>query len=125
MQNESSFDGVFSVVKGALFSVAFSLLSAIIFAVVLRVGGISDKFIYPINQAIKVVAVALGTIFFVRGEKGWMKGGGIGVIFTALSYLAFSSLGGDFSLSWLIVVELFIGFFSGAISGILAVNIKR
>ena len=125
MQNESSFDGVFSVVKGALFSVALSLLLAIIFAVVLRVGGISDKFIYPVNQAVKVVTVALGTILFVRGEKGWMKGGVIGVIFTALSYLAFSSLGGDFSLSWLIILELFIGFFSGAISGIIAVNLKR
>ena len=125
MQNENSFNGVFSIVKGALFSVAFSLLSAIVFAVILRAGSISDKVIYPVNQAIKVVAVALGTLLFVRGEKGWLKGGVIGLIFTALSYLAFSALGGDFSLSWLIIAELAVGFFSGALSGILAVNVKR
>ena len=82
MQNENSFNGVFSIVKGALFSVAFSLLSAIVFAVILRAGSISDKVIYPVNQAIKVVAVALGTLLFVRGEKGWLKGGAIGLIFT-------------------------------------------
>ena len=125
MQNENSFNGVFSIVKGALFSVAFSLFSAIVFAVILRAGSISDKVIYPVNQAIKVVAVALGTLLFVRGEKGWLKGGVIGLIFTALSYLAFSALGGDFSLSWLIIAELAVGFFSGALSGILAVNVKR
>ena len=125
MQNENSFDGVFSIVKGALFSVAFSLLFAIVFAVILRAGSITDTVIYPINQAVKVVAVAIGTLLFVRGEKGWIKGGVIGLIFTALSYLAFSAIGGDFSLSWLIVVELAVGFFSGALSGIIAVNLKR
>ena len=125
MQNENSFDGVFSIVKGVLFSVALSLLFAIVFAVILRAGSITDTVIYPINQAVKVVAVAIGTLLFVRGEKGWIKGGVIGLIFTALSYLAFSAIGGDFSLSWLIVVELAVGFFSGALSGIIAVNLKR
>ena len=62
MQNEN-FDGAFSIVKGALFSVAFSLLLAIVFAVILRMGAISDGVIYPINQVVKVVAVALGEDF--------------------------------------------------------------
>lgn len=125
MQNENSFEGVFSVVKGALFSLALSLLLAIVFAVILRAGGISDKVIYPVNQGIKALSVALGALLFVRGEKGWLKGGVIGLVFTALSYLAFSSLGGDFSLSWLIFAELALGFFTGALSGIIAVNLKR
>ena len=125
MQNENSFDGVFSIVKGALFALSLSLLLAIVFAVILRAGSISDKVIYPVNQAIKVVAVAFGALLFVRGEKGWLKGGVIGLIFTALSYLAFSALGGDFSLSWLLLAELALGFFSGALSGIIAVNVKR
>ena len=124
MQNEN-FDGAFSIVKGALFSMAFSLLLAIVFAVILRMGAISDGVIYPINQVIKVVAVALGVLLFVRGEKGWIKGGVIGLVFTALSYLLFSAIGGDFSLSWMIIIELAVGFFSGALSGIIAVNLKR
>ena len=124
MQNEN-FDGAFSIVKGALFSVAFSLLLAIVFAVILRMGAISDGVIYPINQVVKVVAVALGALLFVRGEKGWIKGGVIGLVFTALSYLLFSAIGGDFSLSWMIIIELAVGFFSGALSGIIAVNLKR
>ena len=80
---------------------------------------------YPINQTLKVLAVSLGTLLFVRGEKGWLKGLAIGLIFTALSYLAFSAIGGDFSLSWLILVELLFGVLAGALSGAIAVNIKR
>nr|MBR6778192.1 TIGR04086 family membrane protein [Clostridia bacterium] len=116
---------MFSVIKGTAFAVAASLLAAIIFAVVLRTASISDKVIYPVNQTLKVLSVALGSLVFVRGEKGWLKGGGIGLLFTAVSYLAFAAIGGDFSLSWLILAELLLGLVAGAVSGIIAVNVKR
>jgi hypothetical protein len=57
--------------------------------------------------------------------KGGLKGGIIGLLFAAVSYLAFSALGGDFSLSWLIIAELLLGLFVGALSGIIAVNVRR
>ena len=69
--------------------------------------------------------IALGALAFTRGEKGWMKGGGVGLLFTALSYLAFSAIGGDFSLSWMIVLEVVIAFIIGVLAGSLAVNLKR
>lgn len=126
MQNDhSSFDSVFSVLKGALLALGVSLLAAVVFAVVLRSAPIPDKAVYPVNQALKVLSVALGAGLCVRGEKGWLKGGGVGLLFTAVSYLAFAAIGGDFSLSWLILAELALGFFAGALSGIIAVNLKR
>ena len=125
MQNDHVFEDGFSIVKGTALSVAVSLLGAIIFAVILRTCALPDKIIYPVNQTIKAVAVILGVLRFISGEKGWMKGGVTGLLFTALSYLVFSAIGGDFSLSWLIFTELFVGAFVGMISGIIAVNIKR
>ena len=126
MRNEEyAFEGAFSIVKGVLLALGVSALLAVIFAVVLRSASLGEEVIYPVNQGIKGVAVLLGSAVFVRGEKGWLKGGVIGVLFTALSYLAFSSLGGDFSLSWLIVAELALGVFTGALGGIIAVNLKR
>ena len=126
MQNETTYgNGFFMIIKGAALSLGLSLLFAVIFACILRMTSISDKAIYPVNQLIKGLSVAIGAIAFVRGEKGWLKGGGIGLIFTALSYLAFSSLGGDFSLSWLILLELLIAALAGALGGILAVNWKK
>lgn len=126
MYKETNYgNGFFSIVKGTGVSLAFSLLSTVIFAVVIRTTSLSDRFIYPINQVIKAFAIVLGVMLCVRGEKGWLKGGAVGVLFTALSYLAFSALGGDFSLGWLIVLELLIAVLLGGISGSLAVNLRR
>ncbi len=122
---DNHFNGVFSVVKGVLLALASALLLTVVFACVLRAGNLASALIYPVNQGIKTVSVALGVLLCVRGEKGWLKGGGIGLGFTMLSYLVFSSLGGDFSLSWLLFLELLLGVFSGVLCGIIAVNIRR
>ncbi len=126
MSNETSYgNGFFSIVKATGFALAFSLLSAVIFAVILQTTSLSERVIYPINQTIKGISIALGVLFLVRGEKGWLKGGVVGLLFTALSYLAFSAIGGDFSLGWLILLEVLIAALVGAISGSLAVNLRR
>ena len=96
-----------------------------VFACILRATGLPDSIVYPVNQTVKAVSIAIGTLVFTRGEKGWLKGFGVALAFTALSYLAFSALGGDFSLSWLIFVELFVALLVGAVSGIVAVNLRR
>ena len=126
MENENSFgNGLFSVVKGVALALACSLLFSVLFACVMRFAPLSDTIIYPVNQVIKVLSVAVGTFLFVRGEKGWLKGSAIALLFTALSYLAFSAIGGTFALSWLIFVELGFTVGVGALSGILAVNLRR
>lgn len=122
MRNETSYgNGFFSILKGAGVALVLSLTVVAVLACL----PLPQKLVYPINQTLKVLAVSLGTFLFVRGEKGWLKGLAIGLIFTALSYLAFSAIGGDFSLSWLILVELLFGVLAGALSGAIAVNIKR
>lgn len=125
MQYQKNQEDFFSVVKGVLLALGVSLLLAVVFAVVLRTTFLEEWIIYPINQIIKVIAVMVGVLVFIRGEKGWLRGGIVGLLFTALSYLAFSSVGGDFSLSWLIFWELGVAFLAGALSGSLAVNLKK
>ena len=125
MRNESSFNDGLCVVKGVGLAVAISLLGAIIFAVILRNCSLSDKVIYPVNQTMKSVALAVGVLLVTKGEKGWLKGGTIGALYTMVSYLSFSAIGGDFSLSWLIVAELVLAVVTGSVSGIIAVNVKR
>lgn len=125
MRNENSYgNGMFSMLKAAALALAVSFLSVVLFAVILRSASLSERLVYPVTQTVKGVSLAVGVLVFVRGEKGWLKGGGVGLLFSALSYLAFSSLGGDFSLSWLIFAELAISLAVGALAGILAVNLK-
>ena len=126
MRSETGYgNGFFTVVKATLLALAVSLLAALAFAVILRVSGMGEWWIYTINQVLKGISVMVGVFVFIQGEKGWLKGGGVGVLFTGLSYLAFSAIGGDFSLGWLILLELLTAFFVGAISGILTVNVKK
>ena len=124
--NETTYgNGVFTIVKAVLLSLAVSLLAAVVFAVILQAAPMAQRTIYTVNQVLKAVALAVGVLAFIRGEKGWLKGGVSGLLFTGLSYLAFSAIGGDFSLSWLIFAELAIAFLVGAICGSLAVNMKK
>ena len=126
MQNETATgNAFFQILKGAALALGCSLLAVIIFANILRFTPLPDKVIYPVNQTVKVVAILLGSLIFVRGEKGFLKGGAIGLIFTALSYLAFSAIGGNFSLSWLIFAELALAIFAGVVGGAIAVNLRR
>ncbi len=125
MRKDDSVEGIFSVVKGTALSLACSLFFSLTFACLMRYCNIASGAIYPVNQALKTLSVGLGTLVCVRGEKGWLKGGVIGLLFTMLSYLAFSAIGGDFSLSWLILLETAAGVLSGALFGIIAVNAKR
>ncbi len=125
MYNERSGNAFFQILKGVAIALVFSLISAAAFAAVLRFTGVGDKGIYAVNQAIKVLAITLGCLAGLRGERGLFKGLAVGLLFTALSYLSFSSLGGDFSLSWLIFVELTISLLAGGLSGALAVNLRR
>ena len=118
-------NGIFTILKGLLCAILIALLATVIFANVLQAAPLPDKIIYPVNQVIKGVSVALGTVLFVRGEKGWLKGSAIGLLFTALSYLGFSALGGDFSLSWLIFLELAIALITGALGGAVGLNLRQ
>ena len=126
MQREGNIgENLFQVIKGTGLGLGLSLFSALLFAVLLRCTYIPDGWIYPVNQTLKTVCIVVGVLLCVRGEKGYLKGGAIALLFTALSYLAFSSIGGDFSLSWMIVVELFISVMAGVLSGSIAVNFRR
>ena len=126
MRSETAYgNGVFTMIKATLFALAISLLAVMAVAVVYRAGGIQERGLYAVNQAVKGVSIAVGGLTFLRGDKGWLKGGGVGLLFTALSYLAFSAIGGDFSLGWLIIVELVSAFLIGAVSGAFAVNLKK
>ena len=125
MQNETTTGGaIFRIIKGVGLALAFSFLASVVFASILQFSPLPDKVIYPINQTVKVVAIVLGALVCVRGEKGWLKGMGVALVFTALSYLGFSALGGDFSLSWLILAEVGLSLGVGALGGIVAVNFK-
>lgn len=125
MRNEVYGSEIFKIIKGTAMALAVCFLAVVAFAGVLTSTAMSSGAIYAINQTIKVFSILLGALIFSRGEKGWRQGGAIGVLFSALSYITFSAIGGDFSLGWMVLLEVGLQVFVGVLGGIIGVNIKN
>ncbi len=113
------------VAKGVIFGVAFILAGVLLFAFIVEVASLSDKVIKPINQVIKLIAIFGGCAVAISGEKGFLKGGIIGLAVTIISYVLFGIIGGTFGSFAVILTDALCGMVMGVISGVISVNIPR
>lgn len=118
-------NNIFQIAKAVLASVLVSLLFVLIFTLVIQIFTLPMDAVKPVNQVFKIVAIAVGGLLFIRGEKGLIKGLIHGAVSVVVTYLVFSLISWTFSLSWMFLLELLIGAAAGGISGIIAVNIKK
>ncbi len=114
-------------VRGALVAVSISLVAILIFALLIRLLGISDGAIMPINQIIKILSIFFGVWFALRNDrtKGAMRGAIIGLVYTILAYLVFSILSGSFAFDISTFNDILFGTAIGAICGVIIVNVKK
>lgn len=117
-------NNVFQVIKAACLSLAFALVYALIFTLIVHLFSLPAEAIKVVNQIFKIIGVALGAFVFVRDGKGLIKGAVAGVISTILTFAVFSIIAQSFSISWKIIIELLLGAAAGAIAGVIAVNVK-
>lgn len=115
-----------SIFSGTLVAVASTLMMILLFAVLIRFFNISDGWIFPVNQVIKVVSIFLGSllIFKKSREKGFLKGLLLGFVYYLLSTIVFSVLQGSFSFKLSNLYDLMLTIFIAGIVGIIVVNIK-
>lgn len=125
MRNGFSDGGFFQVVKGTATALLISLCLAAVFALLLRVCPLGEGTVRVVTQILKAIALAVGCFLFLKGEKGLLKGAVCGLLFSMLGYLVFSSIGGNFALSWLIFLELLVFSAVGGLIGVAAVNVKK
>ena len=113
------------VLKGVLTAVLITLACVLVFALLLDVTGMSENVIKPVNQFIKLISVFLGTVLFVKGEKGWLKGLLTGLFSSLLSALLFGLISGGASFGISMLIDVLFGAAMGAISGVISVNLPR
>ena len=110
--------------KAAIIGVLFSLLFAFLLALAVWIFGMEDGIRQVVAQSLKALSLVVGCMLALRSEDGWKKGALSGLIFTLLTYVSFSGIGG-FSWSWKILLDLALGLSVGVFSGIAAVNLRR
>jgi len=117
---------ILTILKGAINALIVSLLAILAFAFIIKLTNISDAFIKPINQIIKVVSIFFGCFIAFKkdDEKTLFKGIFIGGLYVILAFLLFSALNGSFEFSPTIFLDILFGLIVGAICAIIT-NIFR
>lgn len=125
MENSKNVKGdIIDTLKAVLFATLISLALVLIFAIIIRFANVQNSVIMPVNIAIKILSVLLGILLsFKHRQNGLLKGAIVGLVYMLFTFLIFSALQGfkDVKFSWIDLITLP---FAGALSGILAVNIK-
>lgn len=88
---------ILQALKAGLLSLLFSCIGILLLALVAKLCNIGDKALPIINQVIKVVAIALGTLISVKDEKFLLKALIGAVLFWLLSFALFAIMGGQIS----------------------------
>ncbi len=115
---------ILQVVKATLAAIIFSLACVLVFSLFVQLFSLSSAVIKPVNQVLKTLCIAAGGILFIRGSGGIVKGAVYGAVAVLATYVLFSAMSGDFSVTGFFALEVLIGAVSGAVSGIIGVNIK-
>ena len=117
---------VFDIIRGVLIALIVSMLGVLILELIVKLTSIGNEVILPINQVLKILSLLLGCVFGIKEkEKGALKGGMIGLIYSLLAIFVFLILNKTLSGSSINYIDLVSGLTAGILSGIIAVNFKR
>lgn len=117
---------IMSTLKGTFISIAISLVGILFFAFVIKLFGLSDGWIKPVNQIIKAISIMAGVFVALKKDKnkGLPKGLIIGLAYTLLAFVVFSILNGSINFDKSLLTDVLFGGITGAICGVIAVNSK-
>ena len=129
MEKSSIKKAIFDVLRGIVLSLVINVvlvlvIALVVIALVVKFTGIDQTVATILNQAAKVLSLALGiAIGFRSGRYGWLLGAIVGTVYTVLGFATFSLLSGKSLFTDLTVFDFLIGIAAGVFSGILAVNL--
>ena len=114
---------IFSFLKGLIISMMMSFALVIVLAFSLKWFSLDEKFISPLNLAIKTVSVLIGSLVAIKGEsKGLMKGVIFGFLYIALAFVSFSFLAKTFTFDFGLFLDVLFACVAGGTVGIIKVN---
>lgn len=117
---------IIEIVKAVIIALIISLIGVLIAAFAIKLFNLSTEFTIVVNQVIKTVAVLLGCLFSLKhAGNGWIRGIIVGLIFSLVSYLVFSIIGGEFTFDISFLNNTVIGISAGLVSGIISMFIRK
>lgn len=116
-----------SLIKGAFVAILISLVGILLFALFIKFVDISDSWIMPINQVIKLISILFGVKIFLKGSSGFglFKGALLGIIYTIFAFIIFSILSSSFSIDFTLLYDVLFGCIMGAICGVICISVTK
>ena len=123
--NENGGD-IKKIIKGSLVSLVITLISLIIFSILLTYTSISENVIPTVTIILTIVSILIGSSLCMSTVKknGIIKGIIIGLIYIGLIYILSSMIEGNFALNTKSIIMIICALLSGAVGGIIGVNKK-
>lgn len=111
--------------KGLVVAMVISFALIIVLACSLKWFSLDEKYISPLNLAIKTISVAIGSLVAIKGEsRGLFKGVCFGLLYIFLAFISFSALAGSFSMDISFLLDIAFSCLAGGLVGILKVNAR-
>lgn len=121
---ENTNNSAIRILKGVIISFVVTLISILIFSIILTYSNISEKIIPIVIIILTFISILIGTIIGVRkiSKNGMLNGAIIGGVYVVLLYFISSLLNTGFALNTYTIVMIIAGIVSGIIGGIIGIN---
>lgn len=115
------------LLKGVVTSYGFTFVAFLVFAVILSFTNIPDSTMPGMILLISIISILFGAATCTRqaSTQGWLWGGIVGLIYAGVIYLLSSFLVTGFStpMSTVYLILSYVG--TGAVGGIVGINMKK
>ena len=117
----------FYVFKGIIISVLISIISLLIYSLILANSNIQENTIFPVVAIITSLSILIGSLISSTKikNKGIINGGIVGGTYIIIIYILSSILSNNFSLNLYSLIMIAIAILAGMFGGVLGVNIKK
>lgn len=121
---ENTNNSVIRIIKGVVISFIVTVISILVFSIILAYSNISEEIIPVVIIILSFVSILIGTIIGVRkiSRNGMLNGALIGGIYVISLYIISSLLNTGFVFNNYTILMIIAGIVSGIIGGIIGVN---
>ena len=117
---------LWALTRGLLAAVAATLAGMLLLAAAVIYLDVTDGALAALNQILKLLSVVLGARLAVGagGERGFVTGAAVGLLYMALGYVLYWRLGGALLSAAAMLLEMLAGFAVGAAAGAVCANLR-
>lgn len=118
---------IYTVIKGIIISYLITIPLFCIFALILTNTDFPEKLTSTVVLITTLISILVAGSTSTKGlrSKGWLNGSVVGLIYILILYLISSIVFKNFAVDRYVVTMGIIGILTGAIGGIIGINVKK